>query len=233
MVFLGAFLGLSHSCISSSAGGLRTDICVFFTRGISCSVSYLFDEYDGDDEVLARVDDIELTRRELRQASQYHLEMEGRLSPSRWLAIRTQIVSQVDDMQLYRWALALGLRASDEDIEAHIQLIRGFCAGTTACSDLLAKYGLTFDEYWAWKYEDARRAITILNLRRQMINVEQDFLRVIRSDDVLAVAYDVETEEYEQAVQELITTAREQWPVVWFDASTERIYTEARALQVE
>lgn len=191
-------------------------------------MAHLFDEYDGDDDVLARVGDLELARRELRQQSQeseayseFYGDPEDMTREERQQVV---VLNLLDGLQMYHWAITLGLRETDAEVDKYIEDFRNACSMGTEppCDDIWSMYGLTFDSYWEWKYEATRAAMSIGNLRSEKITVPA--VGLIVEGDAEAEA---KAEEFRKAGEALLQEAREKFPIVWLDAETERIYLNA------
>ena len=127
--------------------------------------SHIYAKQTGDENIVATVGDITITREDIRRAADYRTATNA--SVRREQAIGQVIVPRLDAAILYAEAKRLGHEASIEETQAFIAPIRTACEGPQGgeCQELIREHGFTAEEYWRSVAPSYRRELSIMKLQ--------------------------------------------------------------------
>ena len=180
------------------------------------------EQRQGDDDIVARVGDVDYPRRGLRIASEFRQIHGKTLDPrnvgkpehdlSQTEAMRLIILPEVDEVIGYYAAKEAGITVTEAELDQYIEEQKQMCraqdGGGEGCREYISQHGLGMDEYWAMIREDVRRSLYRIRLIEQATEGAKD---------------------PNAAARDLYRELRETVPIEWLDIQLEKIYEEALA----
>lgn len=163
------------------------------------SWGYILRFEEGDEDVLVRIGQLELTRGRLRQATQ-EAQAWSLVFPN-WtedVSLGSMLKVLVDDLVLYALAIDRGFRADDKYIDEHTEAIAPH-------DEFVSAYGITREQYIEWQYESYRRTVSVVRLIRSEVDTDDINLESLVKRGLLREAF-------------------KQNPPVWLDLEMQKLY---------